>query len=480
MAELDIDEADFTDWLKNGAVGWGNAENFKTTKRVTQGAPGAYKKAIREGQWVGNAKVKTPEEQPNRLSALLSATDPYSSTYRDELQELINDTLRYTAGTEDPGLFREIFEALTTDPKWQSQRKDFMLFLDESYRSQGLSANVMEGLVADVREGKWELTPEIRKQLNDAGYLNSEIDEMRPAYIRSLLADIELGFITEGPTSTASGPRVTMPQGSPITEAEIQQLRDLGYKDATIENMKPADIRAALRGELAGQVEARPAAPEPESEELTTTEKQRFRTLAKTYVEQGATPEEAIAKAQETTASNRAVKDTPLPRDAEGKLIEPGKFKNQKDRQTTQSAIRREGIFETSGRNWNNNRIADMLRWNIASKRTTTSEEYWQTRGDTYVSETIGTQGLRRGIEDKYLDPKNFDLVSARIQGDENLKANHSSSELSEEYGRILDRFNERVEDLLQTGELAPESCGLETSAARKREKPSLLATSTP
>lgn len=488
--DMNVDEADFIDWYKGGAPGWANKDKVKNPNTITKGAVGAYKRAVREGLWVGNAKA-TPEEQPNRLTGLLSANDPYSSTYRNEIQELINDTLRYTAGVEDPGLFREVFEALSTDEKFKSKREDFMLFLDESYKAQGLSANVMEGLSANVMEGTpLSITEDMAARLKTLGYddksiekmkpavaqrkieedddrqaliakgwTKSQVEEMNPKKVRELLADIELGFINERATSTASGPRVTMPQGSPITEAEIQQLRDLGYKDATIENMRPSDIRAALRGELAGEARSGQWSPEDvgslrrleagETEELTATEKKRARTLAKVYVEQGATKEEAATKAKQTVISTRAVTETPLPRDAEGKPIEPGKFKNQKDRQTTQSAIRREGIFETAGRNWNNNRIADMLRMGIATKRIPTTEEYWQTRGDTFVSESIGTQGLRRGIEDKYLDPKNFDLVSARIQADENVKANQSSSKLSEEYGRILGRFNERINELL-------------------------------
>jgi len=446
MAELGVDEEDFINWYKDGAKGW-NAKDKATPNQLTSRAPGAYKKAIRDGQWVGSAKVNTPEEQPNRLAGLLSATDPYSTSFRNEVEELINDALRYTSGVDDPAMFREVFEALSTDDKFKSKREDFMLFLDESYKAQGLSANMMEGLSADVREGKWELTPEIRKQLNDKGYLDSEIDEMRPSYIRQLLA--ETGETT---TTPFTGPNVTMPETSFKLTPEIrQQLRDGGLSDDQIDEMRPSAIRQFLAGEAKGDV--RNTNPMPSGEEvedvLKVTEKKNLRELAKNYREQGMPAEEAMAAAQQKVAENRTVTNPPLPRDAEGKTIERGRFKNQRDRQTTQPAIRREAIMETAGRNWNNNRIADMLKMGIATKRIPTTEEYWQTRGDTFVSESIGTAGLRRGIDDKYLDPNAFDLVSARIQGDENVKANKNAKKISEEYGKLTSRFNERVNNLL-------------------------------
>lgn len=448
--DMSVDEADFIDWYKNGAPGWANKDKVKTPNTITRGAVGAYKRAVRDGQWVGNAVPKTPEEQPNRLAALLSADDPYSTNFRTEVEELVNDTARFTAGMEDPKAFREVFEALSTDEKFKSKREDFMRFLDESFKTHGISADAMEGIVADAAEGKWVLTDEIRKQLNDKGYLNSEIDEMRPAYIRQLLADT-------GETSTTPipGQKVTAPGPAFKMTPEVRdQLRDLGYSDETIEDMLPSFARKILSGE---EQVRQPTGTRRIDEEATAKEetasavrnrRDNIKSLTDAYQKQGMAPEEARAKAQQVAAENAGVGETPLPRTASGEAIQPGKFQNQRDRQTTQTAIRREGIFETAGRNWNNNRIADMLKMGIATKRIPTTEQYWQTRGDTFVSESIGTMGLKRG-EDKFLDPRKFDLNKARLESQDAITANKGAKKFGEAYRDWYSRFNMRVGELL-------------------------------
>lgn len=450
MAELGVDEADFIDWFKNGAPGWGNKDKIKGPNALTKGAPGAYKRAIRDGQWVGNAVAKTPEEQPNRLAALLSAEDPYSTNFRTEVEELVNDTARYTAGMDDPKAFREVFEALSTDEKFKSKREDFMQFLDESFKSNGISADAMEGIGAAAREsGILGNDAKIREKLTSKGFTEEEIDTFTPKEIRQILSE-EIQIDPARRPADSRAPAAAPAERFQMTPEARDELRGLGYSDDTIDDMLPSFARKILSGEAQVKQEpvARPAPTDTNPSELTTTEKQRIRTLAKTYVDQGYTPEEAVTKAQQTTSENRAVQDTPLPRTATGEKIQPGKFQNQKDRQTPQAAIRREGIFETAGRNWNNNRIADMLKMGIATKRIPTTEEYWQTRGDTFVSESIGTTGLKRG-EDKYLDPQKFDLNKARLESQDAITSNTGAKKFSEAYANWFDRFNKRVGELL-------------------------------
>lgn len=479
--DMSVDEADFIDWYKNGAPGWANKDKVKTPNTITRGAVGAYKRAVRDGQWVGNAVPKTPEEQPNRLAALLSADDPYSTNFRTEVEELVNDTARFTAGMDDPKAFRQVFEALSTDEKFKSKREDFMRFLDESFKTHGISADAVE---ANAQEGiAFMMTNAIRKRLADIGYsaeeirniepakaqrilkeadnrealmakgwTKSQVEEMNPAKIRELLADTG-----ETTTTPATGPKVTAPdEAFQVTPEDRAKLNEVGYADETIDRMDPKFIKKILSGETEFRQKPvnRVIDQEAQQAEETVSQRQNLREnikeLTKNYQSQGMAPEEARAAAQQKAAENANIGEAPLPRTASGEAIQPGKFQNQRDRQTTQTAIRREGIFETAGRNWNNNRIADMLKMGIATKRIPTTEQYWQTRGDTFVSESIGTMGLKRG-EDKFLDRRKFDLTSARLISAETIKANKNAEKYAKDVSSWNTRFIERVDELLFT-----------------------------
>lgn len=452
MVEFGIDEADFIDWYKNGAPGWGNREEVKTPNAITRGAPGAYQRAIRQGLWVGNAVPRTPEDQPNRLAALLSAEDPYSTNFRSELEELVNDTARFTSGMDDPKAFREVFEALSTDEKFKSKREDFMRFLDESFKTHGISADAIE---ADAREIKNAPAsdPAIRKQLAAKGFSDDEIDGLTVKEINGVL-DGTLELAPASRPADSAAPAAAPAKRFQVTPEVRSQLNDLGYSDETIDGLDPAFIKKIVSGEaqVRQQTGTRKIDEEATAREETNSairnRRENINTLTQAYEKQGMSPEEARAKAQQTAADNAGVGETPLPRTATGEAIQPGKFKNQRDRQTTQTAIRREGIYETAGRNWNNNRIADMLKMGIATKRIPTTEQYWQTSGDTFVGESIGTMGLKRG-EDTSLDARKFDLHKARLESQDAITANKNAEKLGETYRDWYARFIERVDELL-------------------------------
>ena len=447
MAQLGVSEQEVNDFIASG-----KATDFDPA------SPNLSRKVIEQAAEAKKAGgIETPPPVGEKLR---TASDDYSARAREEFMDILGvmSKVDYLDNEDD---VRQLFEVLSQSPKYQTDRADLQALFDhwgklaEQSNDGGVSANISEGPIGR--------DPQVREQLKAKGYLDSEIDDMTPRHIRQLLADTG-----ETSTTPVSGPTVRMPEntGWKLTDDLRQQLRDKGWSDTQIDEAKPSVLRQALDTEAPApkpapteaEVKLNPDAP------FTATEMKFARRVVKLALKNGLEEEDAKMLALDRIMARRAIKDPPPPTDLSPEIItsvndaarevgntagNPARDQSRSTRrQTTGAATERASIFTTAGRQMNGRKFVEFMMRGTPTGTIPREmvEEIWRPLDPTkgYVDRSIIGRGLGTG-ENRNIYSGDFNRSEAKQFADGNKKIIDGRRELVQKFDAAYSRFNNNV-----------------------------------